>query len=89
MAMYDCDIHPPGVVPDNMRESIRNRGDIDSARCMGFDEMGRHYWSVMEVANDSVNVAAARNRCFRIRRDPPLTFNRLFVAFPVRLRCTM
>lgn len=57
MAMYDCDIHPPGVVPDNMRESIRNRGDIDSARCMGFDEMGRHYWSVMEVANDPINRA--------------------------------
>jgi len=29
--------------------------------------------------NVTVNVAAARNRCLQVRRDPPLTFNRLFV----------
>ena len=28
--------------------------------------------------NAPVNVAAARNRCFQFRRDPPLTFNRWF-----------
>jgi hypothetical protein len=30
--------------------------------------------------NVTVNVAAARNRCFQFRRDPPLSFNRLFVG---------
>ena len=29
--------------------------------------------------NATVNVAAASNRELQIRRDPPLTFNRLFV----------
>ena len=28
--------------------------------------------------NVTVNVAAASNRCFQFRRDPPLTFNRWF-----------
>jgi len=32
---------------------------------------------ILGLLNDSVNVAAARNRCFQFRRDPPLTFNRL------------
>ncbi len=34
--------------------------------------------------NASVNVAAARNLCRQVQRDPPLTFNRLFVRVVAR-----
>jgi len=35
---------------------------------------------VFQRRNVTVNVAAASNRCLQFRRDPPLTFNRLFAA---------
>ena len=41
---------------------------------------GIHATARPEAANVTVNVAAAKNRSLQVRRDPPLTFNRLFAV---------
>lgn len=55
------------------RESIGDIGRSEMSFQLGLIEAD-------QSDNDSVNVATARNRWFQFRRDPPLTFNRLFVG---------
>jgi hypothetical protein len=57
-----CAIHPIGVVPDEIRKQCIERGlDPESARCMGADDHGRHFWAAKVLANDPIQPAATKN----------------------------
>ena len=71
-----------GLIPSRStyRRAWERSIPISSARCFS-DTYSSATGSLICPTNDSVNVAAASNRCFQDRRDPPLTFNRLMFCF--------